>query len=240
MAPVDEPCCLGTVKQGELKGRTAELGPLTTYVTGTEKADGGAVLLIPDIYGFGIPNTRLFADQLAEQGFFVLLPDIFHGDPWDAEGDWNKFGEWREKHPQGPQMLQLDRLLTDVHQQYKPKTVSCIGFCWGGRHVTILAASDKVSAGVVAHGSFVTTELVQQVKQPILFLFADNDPQIDEDLRKEIESILESKTFPTKGKFYPGCGHGFTIRGDASDPKQAKGAADAFAETVSWLRSHGT
>ena len=199
MAPVDEPCCLGTVRQGELKGRTAELGPLSTYVTGTEKADGGAVLLIPDIYGFGIPNTRyetfehacvdiahavcelascnwcrLFADQLAEQGFFVLLPDIFHGDPWDAEGDWNKFGEWREKHPQGPQMLQLDRLLTDVHQQYKPKTVSCIGFCWGGRHVTILAASDKVSAGVVAHGSFVTAELVQQVKQPILFLFADN------------------------------------------------------------------
>ncbi len=206
MAPVDKPCCLGTVKQGELKGKNVELGPLTTYIIGSEKEGGSAVLCIPDIFGFSIPNTRLqngftvesafanllhtislnemlrrlFADQLAQQGFFVLLPDIFHGDSWDnskelaPNGDWSVFTEWRMKHPQGPQMLQLDRLLTDMHQQYKPKTVSCIGFCWGGHHSTALAGTDKVSAAIVAHGSFVTKELVQAAHQPIQFLFADN------------------------------------------------------------------
>ncbi|KAL0045158.1 hypothetical protein WJX82_010544 [Trebouxia sp. C0006] len=182
--------------------------------------------IIPDIFGFSIPNTRLFADQLAQQGFFVLLPDIFHGNAWDdkveiaPKGDWSQFMAWKDKHPQGPQLLRLDRLLIDMHQQYKPKSVSCIGFCWGGHHAVTLAGSDKVQAAIIAHGSFVTKELVQGAKQPIQFLFADNDPQIGEDLRKELEAILAKKQTPTNSKFYPGMHHGWVIRGDESDPKQ--------------------
>lgn len=123
---------------------------------------------------------RLFADQLAEQGFFVLLPDIFHGDSWDENvdyapnGDYTNFMAWKDKHPHSAQLLQLDRLLTDMHQQYKPKSVSCIGFCWGGYLSTALAGTDKVQAAIVAHGSLLTKELVEAVKQPIQFLFADN------------------------------------------------------------------
>ena len=117
---------------------------------------------------------RLFADQLADKGFLVLLPDIFHGDPITPEKKNQGFQEWAARHPQGPQMLQLDRLLTDVHQEYKPKSVSVGGFCWGGHHAILLAQTDNVSAAAVAHGSFITTEMVQGVKKPILFLFADN------------------------------------------------------------------
>ena len=116
---------------------------------------------------------RLYADQLAAEGFLVLLPDVFHGDAIKEGFDKDQFMEWKKKHSQDTQLHQLDRLLTDVHQQYKPKSVSAIGFCWGGRHACILAESDKVSSAVVAHGSFVTKEIVEAVKQPILFLFAD-------------------------------------------------------------------
>ena len=58
MAPTDKLCCLGTVKQGELKGKNVTLGPLTTYVTGNTNTGAQAILAVPDIYGFGIPNTR--------------------------------------------------------------------------------------------------------------------------------------------------------------------------------------
>lgn len=54
----DTPCCLGTVHQGELKGKNVELGPLTTYLCGGETPGGRAVLIVPDVYGFSIPNTR--------------------------------------------------------------------------------------------------------------------------------------------------------------------------------------
>ena len=110
----------------------------------------------------------------------MLLPDIFHGNAWNDKveiapnGDRSQFMAWKDQHPQGAQLLQLDRLLTDMHQQYKPKSVSCIGFCWGGPHSLTLAGSDKVQAAIIAHGSFVTKELVQGAKQPIQFLFSDN------------------------------------------------------------------
>ncbi|KAL3151298.1 hypothetical protein ABBQ38_013136 [Trebouxia sp. C0009 RCD-2024] len=235
---VDAPCCLGTVHQGELKGKQLELGPLTTYVTGDESPGGRAVLIIPDVYGFNIPNTRLYADQLAAEGMLVLLPDIFHGDALSEGFDKSQFAEWMQKHPQDTQVNQLDRLLTDMHQQFKPRSVSCIGFCWGGLHACKLASSGRVSAAVVAHGSFITKEAIEAVKQPLLFLFPDRDQMIPEDFRKEIEGIMAKKQQPTKGKFYPGCAHGWTIRGDPSDPKQRENAADAFAETVSWLKTH--
>ena len=103
----------------------------------------------------------------------MLLPDIFHGDALHEGFDKAEFGAWMQKHPQEMQVKQLERLLTDLHQQYQPESVTCIGFCWGGRHSCMLAASDRVSAAVVAHGSMITTEVVEAVKQPILFLFAD-------------------------------------------------------------------
>ena len=65
------------------------------------------------------------------------------------------------------------------------------------------------------------------------------DPQIGEELRKEIEEILAKKKTPTNSKFYAGCHHGWTIRGDASDPKQKAAASDAFGEMVAFLRKYG-
>ena len=64
------------------------------------------------------------------------------------------------------------------------------------------------------------------------------DQAIPEDLRKEIEGILAKKQQPTKGKTYPEAAHGWTIRGDPSDSKQQEDAADAFAETVCWLKNY--
>ena len=129
--------------------------------------------LRPTGYKPALPG-RLFADQLAAEGFLVLLPDVFHDDAWLDGRDWAEFPGWIEKHPIDTEMLQLDRLLTDVHQIYKPKSIGCVGFCWGGRHCVKLAATDKVCAAAVAHGSFIQTEDMEAVKQPIFFLFADD------------------------------------------------------------------
>lgn len=64
---------------------------------------------------------------------------------------------------------------------------------------------------------------------------------IPETLRAQIQAMLENikqQGVPTKHKFYPGAKHGWTIKGDSTDPKQATDAADAFSEMVSWLKTH--
>ncbi len=58
MAEHNEPCCVGTVKEGELQGVSKQIGDLETYVVGPSTAGTPAVLLLPDAFGFGIPNNK--------------------------------------------------------------------------------------------------------------------------------------------------------------------------------------
>ncbi len=57
------------------------------------------IVLVYDIFGFDIINTRRFADMLADQAnAHVLMPDFFRGKPWSLDnfppkkgsdiGDW--------------------------------------------------------------------------------------------------------------------------------------------------------
>lgn len=39
------------------------------------------MLLLPDVIGHAFINSQLVADQFAANGYFVVMPDQFHGDP---------------------------------------------------------------------------------------------------------------------------------------------------------------
>lgn len=98
----------------------------------------------------------------------------------------------------------------------------------GLHHVKLQHTNIKTSE----HCSWATNS----TKQPSYML---QDRQITEEVRHTFEDIISKKSFPTKGKFYPGCEHGWALRGDDSDPKIKDGAADAFSEAVSWFKAHG-
>jgi dienelactone hydrolase len=66
---------------------------------------------LSDIIGHRFTNSQLVADQFAKNGYFVMMPDLFHGDPVPL----NKPGEfdmqkWRmgEYHPKGKAHLPAD------------------------------------------------------------------------------------------------------------------------------------
>ena len=60
---------------GTPKGKETTLGASKTYVSGTNK--DAAVLIIHDVFGWTLNNTRLLADHYAEEAdVTVYLPDL--------------------------------------------------------------------------------------------------------------------------------------------------------------------
>jgi putative IMPACT (imprinted ancient) family translation regulator len=69
-------CCkTGFMWDGTPNGSEGKLASNDVYITGTEKK--AAVMVIHDVFGWKLPNTRLLADQYAESiGATVYVPDL--------------------------------------------------------------------------------------------------------------------------------------------------------------------
>ena len=68
-------CTTGFNWNGKPTGKESTIVNNKTYVAGSNK--GAAVLIIHDIFGWTFGNTRLLADQLAEEAnVTAYLPDL--------------------------------------------------------------------------------------------------------------------------------------------------------------------
>ncbi|GAA5920374.1 hypothetical protein JCM1841_005596 [Sporobolomyces salmonicolor] len=80
-------CFEGYLLDGQPKGHLEKTGPIESYVAVGKKTaeDGKVIVLATDIFGLGIPNSKLLADKLAaELGWTVYVPDLFEGDYIDT------------------------------------------------------------------------------------------------------------------------------------------------------------
>lgn len=78
--PTCPDCVTGSVKEGTPTGTVTTLHGLNTYIARPEGTPKGVVVIIPDIFGWEISNSRLLADSYAKKGgFLVYLPDFMAG-----------------------------------------------------------------------------------------------------------------------------------------------------------------
>ncbi|CAN6351083.1 unnamed protein product [Urochloa humidicola] len=64
------------------RGKVVEdFGGQKAYVAGYAEAKA-AVVLISDAFGFEAPKLREIAHKAASSGYFVVVPDFLHGDPY--------------------------------------------------------------------------------------------------------------------------------------------------------------
>ncbi|CAF1250512.1 unnamed protein product [Rotaria sordida] len=81
-----------------------------------------AIIVLYDIRGFNVTNTRLFCERLAyEYKTRVLMPDFFRDQP-TANATWSR--------------VQQDLLTVNTYLNSQNYTkLATIGFCWGGLRV---------------------------------------------------------------------------------------------------------
>ncbi|AQK93100.1 alpha/beta-Hydrolases superfamily protein [Zea mays] len=75
-----------------------DFGGQKAYVSGSAGSKA-AVVLISDAFGFEAPNLRKIADKVASLGYFVVVPDFLHGDPYDPSNNAHSNpGTWIQSH----------------------------------------------------------------------------------------------------------------------------------------------
>ncbi|CAL5415987.1 unnamed protein product [Camellia sinensis] len=241
-------------------GNLQEIGGLKTYVTGPQDSKL-AVLLISDVFGYEAPNLRLrlfihmpnnvtqemlitqvqqlkLANKVAAEGFLVVVPDFFYGEPFDLNNPNMDRESWRNAHG-------VDKGFEDskpVISALRSKGVTSIGaagFCWGGVVVVKLARTDEIQAAVVLHPGRITEDEIKEVKCPISILGAEIDQVSPPEQLKQFGEILSAKPgIDSFVKIFPGVSHGWSVRYDIGNESAVKSAEESHGDMLSWFKKY--
>ncbi|KAK4801078.1 hypothetical protein SAY86_021565 [Trapa natans] len=229
-------CCENppTLNPGSGCDSVTEIGGLKAYVSGPPDAKL-AVLLISDIFGYEAPLLRKLADKVAAAGFYVVVPDFFHGDPYSPENLERPLPVWIQSHGTNKGFEEAKPVVAAL----KSKGITSLGaagFCWGAKVVVELAKLDLVQSAVLLHPSLVTVDDMKEVKPPIAILGAEFDHISPPDLIKQFREVLLAR--PNVNcfvKLFSGVSHGWTVRYDESDEKAVKSAEEAHRDMLEWF-----
>ncbi|XP_024025898.1 endo-1,3;1,4-beta-D-glucanase isoform X1 [Morus notabilis] len=219
-------------------GHVEKLGGLDSYVTGFPISKH-AVILVSDVYGYQAPNLRKLADKIAAAGFFVAVPDFFHGEPYDPNNTSRPKDAWLNDHRPEKGFEEAKPLIKDL----KSKGFSAIGvagFCWGAKVVIELAKfTNFIQAAALLHPSFVIVDDIKEVKVSTAILGAEHDNLSPPPLVKQFEKVLSAKPeINTFVKIYPGVAHGWTVRYDVKDEAASKRAEEAHKDLLEFFTKH--
>ena len=180
--------------------------------------------------GFGIrPALIEMAQRLADNGYFVLLPDMFYR--------WGSYeplvpaevfkGDFRAVI--GPKMATTGNASAaqdtaaflawlGTHPDVKGPHVGTVGFCMGGGMAITAAGTypDRVAAAASFHGGRLATDdpasphlLAAQIKAELLIAGADNDPTYPLDMAERLTAALTEAGVRFHAEIYPGAAHGW-------------------------------
>jgi carboxymethylenebutenolidase len=205
--------------------------------------DGKAPVVIVMQHGPGMDDwQRALADQLAEQGFIAIAPDL-HSGLGPNGGNYDSFGGTDEV------MRAIARITPDDMQaRYKasrdyglklPRSngkSASVGFCMGGGNSFRFAGEvPDLNAAVVYYGATPNKELMAKIKAPVLAFYGEDDARVTAANEPTIATMKElGKSF--ESHVYPHATHGFLEYQDLAGNPFA--TSDSWSRTIAFLKEH--
>ncbi|KIY64968.1 dienelactone hydrolase endo-1-3,1,4-beta-D-glucanase [Cylindrobasidium torrendii FP15055 ss-10] len=259
------PSCFKGIALTETPKGTVDAELDGAYVASGNGASNRAVIVFTDIFGLFLPNTKIFADNYAEQlGCDVYVPDLFAGkppvQPKDMElperaGEKLGFLGWVKfiihLLPYIPAMYSQRPTVTDIRvKQFLDKLqakkayekLGAVGFCYGGSTVVRLGATtDIFSTLVICHPGKHAKEEFAAIKVPCSWGCAEDDMGFNDKIRMEAEAEFagrrgKTNEVPYEFKVYPGTTHGFAARPNLSIPEVKDAFEGVQQQIVDWLK----
>jgi carboxymethylenebutenolidase len=216
---------------------------IATFVVYPERKDkAGIVIVIHEIFGLS-DWVRGVADQLAEDGFIALAPDLL-------SGKGPKGGGTAEL---GPEAMKVIRTLTpeDVEARLNAVRayaltvpaangkVGVVGYCWGGaQSFNYAVAQPQLNAAVAYYGTAPSdAAALARINAPLLGLFGGDDARVNATIQPaEAELKKLGKSF--NYRIFEGAGHGFLRQQTGRDGANLKATEQAWPATLAFFRQH--
>lgn len=219
------------------KGEVLQLGDMNIYSVGKSN-NKLAMIVIYDIRGFNISQTRVFCDRLAyEYSIHAVMPDFFRGAV--APSNSTLLPAWLASVNNWTKVSQdLETVADWLHKSNSVSSIGIVGFCWGGLQAVRACSnlSTLFFTGISIHGSSLTANEVSQLKQPMLFIAASNDPALEPDLSSVIEQSNIEISKKCEYKTYTNMRHGFVAAGaNYSNPDNVEAINDVHQTVRSYL-----
>ena len=221
-----------------IEGRDGAFG---AYIARPMVLPAPAVVVLQELFGVNA-DIRKTCDELAEQGFIAVAPDLFWRQEPGVDLSVTSEPDWQH----GLRLYQAydrDAGARDVKDTANSVAklpdcsgkVAVMGFCLGGLMTFLTAARYGVDAAVVYHGGDTEKYLgeVNGLNAPLLMHLAEEDEFISKPAQADIKAALAKKPSTTVYS-YPGQNHAFSRHGGAH--YNAEAAALSHERTNEFLR----
>jgi carboxymethylenebutenolidase len=218
--------------------------PIRTWVVYPERKEKAPlVIVIQEIFGLS-DWIRGVADQLAEDGFIALAPDLICGK--GPNGGCTDSVASRDDIVKLVRGLTPDETVARLNavRDYAlkipagNKKIATVGYCWGGMmSFTYATRQPALNAAIVYYGTSPDAAALANVKAPVLGLYGEDDARVNatiEPAKAEMQKL--SKTYEME--IYKGAGHGFLRAQSGRDGANLKASQAAWPRTLAFLRKH--
>ncbi|KAK9321812.1 dienelactone hydrolase [Lipomyces orientalis] len=232
-------CCMeGYAHHGEPVGTITKYTDFDIYVAKPPVATDKVIVYLTDIFGMPFTNHKLIADNFAQQGFLTVIPNLFYDDhvPFPRPDGFDLFPGWVSRHqPEHTEPI-IDKTFEYVKKEFPAVTkFFSVGYCFGAKYVVRLLDEGKLTAGYIAHPSFVTEDELRAIKAPLSIAAAETDPIFPDEKRHQSEVILKEIKATYNIVLYSSVEHGFAVRGDMSNEVVTWSQEAAFFQAVQWF-----
>jgi carboxymethylenebutenolidase len=201
-----------------------------TFATPEGSGPWPGVVMYPDAGGPRAAFTEM-AQKLADDGFAVLVPDVYYRNaPW-APFDLNTaFSDPEERKRVMTMMGSVtnDKMATDAtaffdYLESRPEVsgqkFGTTGYCMGGRTSLVVAGRvpDRVGAAMSFHGGGLVSDdpdsphlLADQIQAAIYVAGAENDASFTAEAAETLDKALTAADVEHTIVFYPAA-HGFAV-----------------------------
>jgi len=177
------------------------------------------IIVLQEIFGVN-QVMRDICDDLAQQGFAALCPDLF----WRIEPDiqltdqtkedWDRAFELFQQFDVAKAIPDIAASIKALAARYEACKIGAIGFCLGGQLAYLTAAKTPIDAAIGFYGVNIQNQLdeASAITKPLMLHIAEEDSFVPKEAHSSIVQALEPMS-PITLHLYPEREHAFARKG---------------------------